>query len=125
MASFRLRISIAIGLAMTAHGQADGGVFMDGNKLQKTCRSTDMDAASTVNVLTGFDAGVCLGYISGVGDSFTPEARTCWPEPLKAGQAISIVRKYLQDHPEQLHIEGVTLVSTALQEAFPNNCQRQ
>jgi hypothetical protein len=41
------------------------------------------------------------------------------PKAVTTGQSIAVVRKYLDDNPEALHLQMGSLVLTALSEAFP------
>jgi hypothetical protein len=49
--------------------------------------------------------------------NFTPAA--CIPSTAKLGQLMRVVTKYLEEHPEQLHLAAAGLVYNALIEAFP------
>ena len=43
----------------------------------------------------------------------------CTPKGASLGQLARVVKKYLQDHPEFLHLDAGGLVYNALNEAFP------
>ncbi|MGB5177144.1 MAG: Rap1a/Tai family immunity protein [Gammaproteobacteria bacterium] len=75
----------------------------DGKGLKKSC-----NASST---------GYCLGFVSGVYVA-TPEP-FCNPPNIKSNELVGIVTKYLNAHPEKLHMEGGRLVVDAFIEAFP------
>lgn len=71
--------------------------------------------------------GVCHGFIIAVGsssdcqNSFMGEFYFSLPEGATAGQIKKIVIKYLNEHPEKLHLPAAPLAAAALSEAFP--CQ--
>jgi hypothetical protein len=68
---------------------------------------------------TAFDAyrdGYCSGLVAGV-SSASP--RVCPDDGVTGGQQIRVVLKYLQDHPEELHLDDALLVDRALAKAFP------
>jgi hypothetical protein len=81
-----------------------------GNDVKKFCASQP----------TGF----CLGYIFGSIDTMreynenhVPVA--CLPGGATSEQLIAVARKYLDDHPERLHLRGAALIIGAMIQAFP------
>ncbi len=69
--------------------------------------------------------GYCVGYILGSHDGVSIESRAidkdfiCPPDGVKSSQLALIVKKYLQVHPETLHLPASKLVGLSLIEAFP------
>jgi hypothetical protein len=68
----------------------------------------------------------CLGLMQGINHLnlayqglLGKEALYCVPPNLNNGPTAQIVVKYLKEHPERLHEEGIILVVAALKEAFP------
>jgi hypothetical protein len=121
---------IAVGglvLLLTAASVA-AGESVDGQKLLRDCQANIRVAERThregsVEVL---QAAFCAGYVLGVADLHGIETLTrpalrvfCLPETWEVLQGIRVVVRYLQTHPEQLHLVGATLVYVALHEAFP------
>ena len=107
----------------------------DGNQFLKECtqviRSVD---GESLDDLQSMDAMYCLGYISGFLNSHLlvtsiAKIRTlfCTPKAgiplrgLQGGQGARIIVKWLNDHPEKLHLEKDILTLAALINAFP--CQ--
>lgn len=102
----------------------------DGNGLLTRCEAAirlaehpkDGDAES---------GAYCLGYVNGILAMATDTTVTlvnsdhrtslpCAPaEGLTTGQAVRVVLKYLNSHPETLHKPAKSLVVFALREAFP------
>ena len=86
--------------------------YETGNQLLTLCESKG-----------GSSEGVCIGYIEGVSDA--SEGKTwdgtpyCAPKGATNGQLVKIVTKYLNDHPEHLHLSAHSIVQQALLEAFP------
>jgi hypothetical protein len=64
-----------------------------------------------------FNAGFCMGYISGVSQLVDD----CEEENVTRGQVIKVTLKYIDEHPEELDKPASTIVSRALLKAFPCN----
>lgn len=76
-------------------------------------------------------AGMCMGYLRGfiaghISTESFYQARfhfssslICLPKEWTTDQAVRIVVKWLNDHPERLHLNEGVLVMQAFQEAFP------
>jgi hypothetical protein len=72
------------------------------------------------------EAGFCMGWTRGTVALMSTyegllgkERLFCPPEGVTNGQAIWIVLRYLQNHPEALHKSGPPLAYRAILEAFP------
>lgn len=94
-----------------------------GDYLLGSCLLTvnDMDhraggSASAENGYESFRDGMCRGLIEGVSD-ISP--KVCPPNGATYGQEYRVVLKYLQDHPEELHLRDTDLIEKALTQAFP------
>jgi len=66
-----------------------------------------------------FADGMCRGVVMGV---IEVSPKVCPSEGVTLAQAVRIVLKFLQDHPERLHLRGSELAEDALSKAFP--CSR-
>src|SRR5687768_2844637 len=103
---------LAAGLATLP--AAPGSELLDGALLRESCgdlRSTPKD------VLHGVNAGLCLGFVSGVRDTmslYDGSSTTCWPSPLPVQETARVVMEYLESEPKQLHLPASTLVRLAL-----------
>lgn len=95
--------------------------WVDGSNLKSLC-STD----------SGFQDGMCLGYIFGVTEmldqpkGIDSSAGTaigrryvCIPQNVVGSQLQAIVRKFLSENPEKLHWPAHILVNNAMIAAFP------
>ena len=100
--------ALAMLLGSPASYAADA--FMKGKYLADDCEQDD----------AGFEDGFCYGYVIGIFDKMSRDA-ICAPDGVTITQAVSIVRKYFRENPENLHFGAETLVSFALLKAFPCN----
>lgn len=64
---------------------------------------------------------LCTVYVGGVIDGrfSTDKPGFCLPETISYGQELRVTIKYMQDHPEALHVRTMWLVILAHAEAFP------
>jgi len=70
---------------------------------------------------------LCVGYVTGVLDGFlsfqswrpSKVNQICLPEAVEAGQAVKMVMKYIDAHPEELHLPAPDIVWAAMHDAFP------
>ena len=79
--------------------------------------------------VSGFDATSCLSFVDGFVYGYATSYVTFGAEPNDQGicfsaghtnaQHVRIIYKYMQDHPEKLHLDKGILVNDALHEAFP------
>jgi hypothetical protein len=112
-----------ISLLIGANANA-GELRNDGNELLQDCT-----AVSSGNPSGTFGPEWCYGYLMGINDmrmlsGMFPNLIThCIPEGVTMAQVKSVVVKYLQEHPEELHYPSVKLVNFALSKAFPCTAQ--
>jgi hypothetical protein len=89
-----------------------------GNKLREQC-------AAAIRHEMSIDAGLCIGFINGyqqVAVMLPPSANVklaCWPDGATPDQIAKIVVKYLDAHPEKLHLPATQLIYDATYEVFP------
>jgi len=77
------------------------------------------DPQTTLSYLDAVRIGYCEGITQGVG---YVSPKVCTMDNVTLVQAIRVVVKYLQDHPEELDQRNSLLVERALAKAFP--CQK-
>jgi hypothetical protein len=73
------------------------------------------------------DASFCNGMMQGITNTIiffnafqVTQSLVCLPESgISNGQAAKVAIKYLNEHPEQLHVAGSGLAFLALMDAFP------
>ncbi|WP_223630419.1 Rap1a/Tai family immunity protein [Pseudomonas atacamensis] len=113
-----------VALAMTlASGSA---MALDGNGLLSSCQTTIKYSEGDKNV-SPFDVGQCTGMVDGVegtifvlNDSVSSNMKSCYPSAGTTNiQKARIVVKYLQEHPDQLHLPASMLTVIAYMSAFP------
>ena len=92
--------------------QQGGTIWASGNFMKNSCHSE-----------TGRNLGRCEGFAMAVAGvmAVAPVAgwRACIPEGVLVSQLITIMLKYLDDHPERLHHDAVDLAAQGFAEAFP------
>jgi len=68
-----------------------------------------------------FETGYCLGFIAGVIGAHhgKGDESYCPPKGVTLGQEKLIFVKYLNDHPEELHLEGASVFLRAVSKVFP------
>jgi len=76
----------------------------------------DSTPINKIAPLESFQVGYCDGLIHGI---VGVSPRVCAGKYVTQQQAIRVVLKYLQDHPEELDQKGTTLAEKALAKAFP------
>jgi hypothetical protein len=110
---------LASGAAMAADAR------FDGNELLPQCQSYIklIDGEKTNDF---FSAGVCAGFVQGVSntvyfysDEVKKNQKFCKPDGVTNAQLVRIVVKYLKDNPKDLNEGRMTLVWTALMDAYP------
>ena len=115
---FKLFITLAILFSTGVYADESSrevSSFVNGLELQKSCNSE----------ITDIENG-CKLYVAGVIDSYTfladvknLENRICIPDEVTVGQLQSIVKKYLNEHPDDLHYAASYTVLVAIRESFP------
>jgi len=85
---------------------------VSGAVLKKICTDYIDRPASTMD-------GMCIGYVVGVMSVVEYTKYFCLPAKSTHSQTTLVVKKYLSDHPEKLHLDADGLVLEALVEAFP------
>jgi hypothetical protein len=71
-----------------------------------------------------FAQGFCAGTVSAIGwlgGELPPEKRFCHPDGVTRDQSARVVVKYLQSHPESLHLDFRDLAIAAFRRAWPCN----
>jgi hypothetical protein len=107
--------------ALESPAHADGH-FMDGYTLRQLCQGIELadHPADWGELLQSARDGMkCLAYVEGVLDGVSTHlAPMCVPN-MRIGQALILVRNYLETHPQYLHRSAADLVVLTLGEAFP------
>ena len=108
---------LAVLIALTAASPVSAGFFKDGNWLHSNCQKETSDVGKSL----------CLSYIVGVidGSDAVHKSLYCWPERATTGQALDIVKKWLEENPALRTMSGGQIVVSALKEAFPTTVMWQ
>ena len=108
-------IAMAVAIAMTCLpvSAQELRAFYTGNDLRSRCSDT-----------SPYQAGLCMGFVTGIADAmgiaaFLGGRRACIPLAATEGQALDVVKRFLEQHPAEPQEEAVSLVAQALSEAFP------
>ncbi|MGD1062894.1 MAG: Rap1a/Tai family immunity protein [Terracidiphilus sp.] len=104
----------------------------DGNELSEECNTAlrTPDKSKNDAPPDAIHTGMCLGLVRGAMDMMTLWERVdsnhsqsrfhgCIPTEVSLLEAIKVVMKYLNDHPERLHERDSFLIVSALTEAYP------
>jgi hypothetical protein len=123
-AAVKARIAIvAAATTLALSTPAEAGYT--GNELLPHCR---MDGGSgTTNSNTAWEEGLQIGICYGVivalmyhaPSADLPTSRFCPPEGSTVRQGVSVVVKALNEHPEALHLNFISLAHKALWKAWP------
>jgi hypothetical protein len=125
---FVLIVTLLFVSVLPTFGETTGNDVLD--KCQVALRLYDNSGGP---VREHFDGGWCFGWVAGASEltklhnewtSFIKEKPTllqfCLPDPgVPLAQEVRVVVKYLKEHPEQLHEDGMGLTVAALKASFP------
>ena len=96
--------------------------YVSGNMMLEVCEMYLGDATA-VNIARGNE---CVGYLAGITgahrvfvDWKLMERGWCLPKDVEIKQLARVVTKYLQENPQELHLDAGGLVVTAIGIAFP------
>ena len=109
-----LLIVVMFGLSGFAR---DSTPFADGNELHDEC--------ATAIVSSGYyEGGHCFGMIEAylqLSSQLSPRyfPAHCIPEAVTFGQMAKVVVRYLDQHPEQLHLMATLVIAKATHDGFP------
>lgn len=88
-----------------------------GNQL-KTWMADDEAMDRHTPGASGYAAGLFAGYVSGVADAVQGTAWCTHPH-VTQGEVFGIVKKYINDHPERLHLWASDIIESALRQDLP------
>jgi hypothetical protein len=95
------------------------GVLETGSDLRDACGAIPPNLDFT-DPMQGVKAMSCVGYISGVLDGWTLAGKPlCAPKSRSRSEAARIVDRYIDEHPEELHLAPAPLVIRAMDHAWP------
>ena len=106
--------ALALSAPASAFDQGEGGYFYSGNKLHEMCRNTPSMAMSYI-IGTYDGAQYMAAYLQKGHSPFT----FCAPANSVTTQYRDIVCRFVDEHPAKRASSAFTLVSEALEEAWP------
>ena len=120
MALRTVALSMAIVLSTTVESLGAVPYIETGNNLLEVCVAGVANKSSEAF----FAFGACIGYISAIRQasrcgSGVNGFNSSVPLAVQAGQSSQIVVKWLNAHPEKLHLGAAGLVAAALEDTFP------
>jgi hypothetical protein len=102
--------------------------FRTGSDLSHDCKTyVQWTSSRGLPAEEALDATQCLEYIKGAIDAYIsagarnlmkPADSICMPQGFTGEQAVLIVLKYLDNHPENLHLDAGGLVWVAIHSSF-------
>lgn len=81
-----------------------------------------LEVSHCFGYVVGYAEGATMGALAVNGGSIVNMA-FCTPDTVTTDQMVRVIVRYLQQHPEQLHLSSAIGAEAALKEAFP--CPRQ
>jgi hypothetical protein len=128
--------AITIGLALIATpaiAQTENKVIATGNDMFPSCFAWEQIVTGQSNTppattMDAYTMGRCNGMVQGIRYLMNSATKagdhpTCMPDKVTPGQLMSVVVRYMRNHPEHLHHQFELLVYDAYREAWP--CKRQ
>jgi hypothetical protein len=116
---FNFLRSITFIAAMTLNcGIALAQDYDSANNVMVGCRASVLPP-SEIPDEKHFEAGYCLGLISGVNDLLAVMKKACAPRNVTKGQMTRVVVKFIDDQPQLQHGSFTALVIGALMKTFP------
>jgi hypothetical protein len=109
-------VVLAVMMPLSAQSRAEFGMYLSGSDLLQKCES---DSVAESNTCDGYILGILDFQEALVGWSRLDEPIFCTPDSALSGQPIKVVIKYLNEHPEKLHLAASGAVTNALGIAFP------
>jgi hypothetical protein len=121
-----LGLGLLAGLLLAPAAQATGNnVLSNGLDLLTACRDAIRahEAGVFTSIQQAYHTGLCDGYIGGeisaAGNEPFPSFCLTTGGTTKLEQIARIIVRYLDTHPERLHLEREQLFIEAMQQAFP------
>jgi hypothetical protein len=102
------------------------GAFMSGHELLAYAKECDKYRAGQSSQDYYRSCGSGKSYVAGVFDTVDTlssrwliEKHFCKPDDVDRNQLVAIVRKYMDDHPEQMDFAAAGIIFDALTQAYP------
>ena len=92
-----------------------------GNHFLPPCEAAGQELSS-ITLGGSYLVGIFMGTLIGLRHSVNSATNTCVPHKVTGGQLVSVVVRYLRNHPERLHEPFLGLAVDARHDAWP--CKR-
>jgi hypothetical protein len=93
-----------------------------GKIIREACQIALQDDRSNPTLDDALKAGTCFGFVAAIfslGSDLAEPDRFCTPNGVDEQQAMRVLVKYLNEHPELTHESAVRLSLQAFKEAWP------
>jgi hypothetical protein len=104
-------------MAQGRSGQYEQGHYFGASKRYSDCTLSSSVQDNCLMWISGFVAGVFSQQV--LAEAKNQKPTICLPDGFSGRQARVVIERYMQDHPEQLHLPAFRVASAALDEAFP------
>jgi hypothetical protein len=114
-------LSLAVTISSAA-GQKNDPAGLNGLELLAGCKNHLEQMSPSTPMEIVYTSGICAGKVSilaRTGTMAPPNMRFCPPDTGTVTQAVRVVVKYLNDHPERLHEPFDNLALDGLRGAWP------
>jgi Rap1a immunity proteins len=121
-------VGVALLISAAAGAGAEVAKVLNGHQLLEMCPDALRTLEQPNANVNDFAAGYCIGLIMGILDvnvayqHFPNQTQVLFCDPRDGTatlpQFVRIILRYLQTHPERLHLYGTVLAIEAMQEAF-------
>jgi hypothetical protein len=106
-----ITVAALLSLSHARAGDITGDILHEDCIVASHGSGSDRDCVIYINWLA---TGVLVDQVAR--EQGTP---ICFPPRIKAEQVREAVEKFVQVHPDMLHVYGITIVGVALSDAFP------
>ena len=110
---------VVLFLSMGLYAQTGKGPLSTGNALLEAWQAYEKLTDNLRDSNITYNAGMFVGYVTAINHETIIFGVCTFPEGVSFSQVFRVVGKYLEDHPEKLHLTPYELVLHALMTAFP------
>ncbi|WP_445730622.1 Rap1a/Tai family immunity protein [Methylocystis sp. IM2] len=115
----RKRYAVFLSLAILGTPDAEAEEdFNSGNSYLEPCRKAALAEHIRADIFEAMKIGYCMGTVETI-LSVSPSVGVCAPKGATNSQAIRVVTRYLDQHPEKTNEDFRFLTRDALTEAWP------
>ena len=114
-------LGLMLGITFLFGNIQEASAQLTGMKLKALCDSKlESNQIPCLLFIEGVVEGFQMGTFVGSDSDHNAEKKVmCFPKNSNVGQWAAIFKKYLEDHPEDLHLIATTTIILSLRDAFP------